>query len=89
MNIEFDTAKDKANIAKHGVPLALAAQIEWGDVLCVPDTRRDYGEVREIGFAVIAQRLYVVVFVQRGEVMRIISLRKANSREVKLYDEAI
>ncbi|CAM5795228.1 BrnT family toxin [Ottowia pentelensis] len=34
-------------------------------------------------------RLYVVVFVQRGEVMRIISLRKANRREVKLYDEAI
>ena len=42
MNIEFDTAKDEANIAKHGVPLALAAEIEWGDVLCVPDTRRDY-----------------------------------------------
>lgn len=89
MDIEFDTAKDEANIAKHGVSLALAAEIEWCDVLCVPDTRRDYGEVREIGFSVIAQRLYVVVFVQRGEVMRIISLRKANSREVKLYDEAI
>ena len=89
MDIEFDTTKDEANIAKHGVSLALAAEIEWGDVLCVPDTRRDYGEVREIGFSVIAQRLYVVVFVQRGEVMRIISLRKANSREVKLYDEAI
>ncbi len=89
MNIEFDAAKDATNIAKHGVSLALAQQIEWRDVLCTPDTRRDYGELREIGFAVIAQRLYVVVFVQRGEVMRIISLRKANAREVKLYDEAI
>lgn len=89
MDIEFDPAKDAANLAKHGVPLALAAEIEWSDVLCVPDSRRDYGEVREIGFAVIAQRLYVVVFVQRGPVMRIISLRKANSREVKLYDQAI
>ncbi len=89
MNIEFDATKDEANIAKHGVSLALAAEIEWSDVLCAPDSRRDYGELREIGFAVIAQRLYVVVFVQRGEVMRIISLRKANSREVKLYDEAI
>ncbi len=89
MNIEFDAAKDATNIAKHGVSLSLAQQIEWRDVLCTPDTRRDYGELREIGFAVIAQRLYVVVFVQRGEVMRIISLRKANAREVKLYDEAI
>ena len=89
MDIEFDTAKDAANIAKHGVSLTLAGQIEWSDVLCAPDARRDYGEVREIGFTVIARRLYVVVFVQRGPVMRIISLRKANSREVKLYDETI
>ena len=66
MNIEFDTAKDAANVAKHGVSLTLAAQIEWSDVLCAPDTRRDYGEVREIGFTMIERRLYVVVFVQRS-----------------------
>ena len=89
MNIEFDTVKDATNIAKHGVSLTLAAKIEWSDVLCAPDTRRDYGEVREIGFTMIEQRLYVVVFVQRSAVMRILSLRKANSREVKLYDETI
>ena len=89
MNIEFDTAKDALNIAKHGVSLTLAAKIEWSDVLCAPDTRRDYGEVREIGFSMIDRRLYVVVFVQRSAVMRIVSLRKANSREVKLYDETI
>lgn len=89
MDIEFDPIKDAANIAKHGVSMALAGRIGWPDVLCMPDTRRDYGELREIGFAVIEQRLYVVVFVQRGELMRIISLRKANRREVKLYDEAI
>ena len=88
MNIEFDAAKDEANVEKHGVSLALAAEIEWTDVLCAPDSRRDYGELREIGFAVIAQRLYVVVFVQRGEVMRVISLRKANAREGKMYDQA-
>lgn len=86
MQVEFDAAKDAANIAKHGVSLALARRIDWADVLCMPDTRRDYGELREIGFAVIEQRLYVVVFVQRGDVLRIISLRKANHREVTLYD---
>lgn len=86
MHIEFDTAKDEANQAKHSVSLALAEKIDWADVLCAPDVRRDYGEVREIGFAVIERRLYVVVFVQRGDAMRIVSLRKANSREVRLYD---
>lgn len=86
MDIEFDTAKNQANIDKHGISLALAGDIEWSDVMCMPDGRRDYGEVREIGFAVIERRLYVVVFVQRGQTMRIISLRKANSREVKAYE---
>lgn len=86
MRIEFDTAKDEANQAKHGVALSLAEEIDWSDVLCAPDVRRDYGEVREIGFAVIERRLYVVVFVQRDDAMRIVSLRKANSREVRLYD---
>ena len=89
MNIEFDAVKEAANVAKHGVSLTLAAKIEWSDVLCAPDTRRDYGEVREIGFTMIERRLYLVVFVQRSAAMRIISLRKANSREVKLYDETI
>ncbi|KAF1023694.1 MAG: hypothetical protein GAK30_00357 [Paracidovorax wautersii] len=88
MDIEFDPAKDAVNIEKHGVSLSLAAGIEWGDVLCSPDTRRDYRELREIGFAVIQKRLYVVVFTQRAEVMRIVSLRKANTREVKLYEQA-
>lgn len=79
MDIEFDPAKDAINVAKHGVSLALAARIDWSD----------YGELREIGFAVVDNRLYVVVFVQRGETMRVVSLRKANAREVKDYDEAL
>ena len=89
MKTEYDANKDAANQQKHGVSLSLANQIEWQDVLCFVDDRADYGELREVGFAVIERRLYVVVFVQRGEMMRIISLRKANQREVKLYDEAI
>lgn len=89
MDISFDPTKDASNREKHGVPLSLAETIDWSDVLCRPDDRRDYGELREIGFAVIEDRLYVVVFVQRGDVMHIVSLRKANSREVTSYDEAI
>ena len=53
MDIEFDPAKNQANIDKHGVSLEMAGHIEWSNVLCMPDARRDYGEVREIGFTVI------------------------------------
>jgi hypothetical protein len=52
------------------------------------DNRRDYFELREIGYAVIQDRLYCVVFTQRGETMHIISLRKANRREVRDVQES-
>lgn len=90
MQTEFDPGKDAINQQKHGVSLALANQIDWFEAVCFVDDRNDYDEVREIGLVVIEQRLYVVVFVQRGEdTMRIISLRKATKREVKHYEQSI
>ena len=49
------------------------------------DTRRDYGEERMIALCAIGQRIYCVVYVDREDVRRIISLRKANYREVMDY----
>jgi uncharacterized DUF497 family protein len=63
--------------------------MEWDTLECKPDTRRDYGEPRQIGYAIAGDRLYCVIFVDRPDgaptERRIISLRKANSREVKRY----
>lgn len=86
--IAFDAAKSVTNELKHGVRLSLAAQIDWSAVWSEPDVRRDYGELREVGFAPIAGRLYCVVFTQRGDVIRVISLRKANYRENIRYEQA-
>lgn len=85
MNITFDPAKDAANIAKHGVSLALAAGLEWGSALIWPDMRRDYGEARQCAIGYIGLRLYAVAFVDRADGRRIINLRKANLREVNRY----
>jgi uncharacterized DUF497 family protein len=85
----FDPAKDAVNRAKHGVSLEMAARISWDWVLAIPDLRIDYGEPRQIGYGPIGARLYCVVFVDRGETRRIISLRKANSREVARYEAQI
>lgn len=87
MQTTFDPSKDESNQQKHGVSLSLASQIEWSEVWFEVDDRRDYREVREIGYAVIDSRLYCVVYTQRGNSMHIISLRKANRREVKRYVE--
>jgi uncharacterized DUF497 family protein len=77
--------KDSINLAKHGVPLSLALMIEWDTLLAKMDDRKDYGEKRMIGYALLGDRLYCVVFTDRGNERRIISLRKANQREVKYY----
>ncbi len=87
MEIEFDADKDAANQAKHGVTLALAAELEWETALSWPDQRRDYGEARRCALVILGQRLYLVAYVQRGRKRRVISLRKANAREVKRYVE--
>ncbi|TDV17250.1 hypothetical protein C7408_104296 [Paraburkholderia caballeronis] len=85
VEITFDPVKNRSNLAKHGVGLAMAAELDWPEVMAYVDARCDYGEVREVGFGVIGERLYCVVFVQRGDAMHVISFRKANKREVASY----
>lgn len=85
MRVEFDATKDAANLAKHGVSLALAAELDWDAALVWVDDRFEYGELRMIALAPKTSILYYVAFVERGEVRRPISLRRANRREVKRY----
>ncbi|MCX7180462.1 MAG: BrnT family toxin [Proteobacteria bacterium] len=85
MEINFDPTKEAINISKHGISLAEATRLEWDSAMTWPDARRDYGEARMIGLALMGSRLYFVVFTDRDEERRIISLRKANDREVRRY----
>ena len=86
MEIEFDPAKDESNIRKHGISLARAAELDWNECWERRDDRTDYGEARYVGLAPLDNRLYVVVYTERGDVTRVISLRKANQRE---YDDYV
>ncbi|HEY5048923.1 MAG TPA: BrnT family toxin [Rhizomicrobium sp.] len=83
----FDPAKDAVNRAKHGVPLALAEVLFAGPHLSMTDDRFEYGEVRELAFGFIRNRLFVCVYADREGERRVISLRKANKREVKRYGQ--
>ena len=85
MRIEFDPTKDASNQLKHGVSLAMAAELDWDAAWVWMDERVDYNEMRMIALAPKTEILYCVAFVDRGEVRRIISLRRANRREVKHY----
>lgn len=85
MNYEFDPAKDEKNVEKHGVTMAQALEFDWENAIVKEDTRRNYAEVRWQATGLLGVRLYVMIYCQRGDDIRIISLRKANTREVKRY----
>ena len=80
MRIEYDAAKSRRNF-----DFAEAIELLSGPDVTQPDTRRDYGERRIIAYGLIRGRLHVCVYTLRGVVHRIISLRKANRREVDAY----
>jgi len=89
VRIEFDPIKDELNKAKHGVSLALAAELDWEAALVWIDDRFAYSELRMIALAPKTQIVYYAAFVDHGDVLRIISLRRATGREVKHYVESI
>ena len=85
MNLTFDPAKDVLNRLKHGVSLGEAEAFEWETALVREDRRHDYGEQRFEAVGYIGLRVFVFVFCVREEGLRVISLRKANRREVVRY----
>ena len=82
----WDESKRAANLGKHGVDFRDLQGLDWNEALVFEDRRKDYGETRLIAMAPLGARLHVVVFVERGGERRIISARKANSREVAYYE---
>jgi uncharacterized DUF497 family protein len=89
VRIEFDAQKDSANRDKHGLSLKFAAELDWDEALVWIDQRKAYCENRMIALAPSTGVLYCVAFVDRDDMRRIISLRRANRREVKHYVQSI
>ena len=77
MRLEFDPDKDAGTQAKHGVSLSLAGELDWDVALVWVDERFEYGELRMIALAPETNVLYYVAFVDRGDVRRVISVRRA------------
>jgi uncharacterized protein len=85
-----DAKKNRANIRKHGLDFADAAEIFRSALVVEPEIREDYGEKRWRGIGMTRGRTAVVIFTERSsEIIRIISLRKANHEERKEYEETI
>ncbi len=86
MEYEWDEKKRRSNLNKHGIGFEDAENLDWDTALIALDGRHHYGEARYVAFGFIGSRLHTCVYTYRGQARRIISLRKANSREENYYE---
>ena len=86
MAYEWDEGKRQINLEKHGIDFSAIHSFGWECATIFEDLRMDYDEPRMVAYGNIKGRLVVVVYTQRGdETIRVISMRKANKREVSRY----
>jgi hypothetical protein len=87
MQFEFDPAKDEANRFKHGLPLSFGIRVfAHDDHIIVGSNRPEDGEERYKAIGLVDGKLYTVVHVWRGNVVRLISVRRSNGNEQGKYD---
>jgi len=87
MRFEWDKRKCKSNINKHGIDFADITEVFNLPHLVKEDTRHDYGERRWIILGKMNDIIVIIVFTVRKNIIRIISARKANKNERKIYHE--
>ena len=85
MRFTFDSKKDAANIAKHGLSLADAPLVFDGLTFTFEDDRFAYGEQRFVTLGLLAGTPVSIVHTETEHEIRIISFRKATQREAQIY----
>ncbi|NJM46219.1 MAG: BrnT family toxin [Alkalinema sp. RU_4_3] len=97
MEFEWDEDKRLANIKNHGIDFVDVSEVLDGDIFTVEDDSRSgrrcqrysYGEQRFVTFGLLKGSVVAVVNTDRGEFIRIISIRKATKNEYRSYFQAI
>lgn len=81
MEFEWDAAKSEATFQRRGFDFAYASRLFAGPWMATEDTRTDYGETRLKALGQVGIDILVVIYTWRGDVVRIISARRANRKE--------
>jgi len=87
MQYEFDGLKRDRTLLERGLDFAHAEQLFAGVHFTSQDLRMDYAEDRFITVGFLQAELVVMVRTPRGELRRIISMRRANEREKAFYTQ--
>lgn len=88
MHVTFDPAKNERNARLRGLSFERAADFAFESALFAVDARKDYSETRFVAIGLLDDRVHVLCFAETPEGIRVISFRKANSREVNRYAQA-
>ncbi len=89
MEFEWDEAKRKSNLRNHGIDFVGIEKVFEGETATIPDDRFDYGEERFVTFGLLDGRVVAIAPTETGEVVRIISVRKATKNEESSYFKEI
>lgn len=88
VRFSYDPGKSARNLAERGISFESAQEFDWSTARVLQDLRFDYGEPRYQAIGFIHTRLHVLIFTPRDNTVHVISLRKANKREVRGYAQA-
>lgn len=82
MKLSYDPAKRAATLAERGLDFEDAPKLFAGPTYTAEDDRFDYGETRYITYGYVDDRAVVMVWTERGDSMRVISMRHAHEEEM-------
>lgn len=88
MEVTFDPAKNDKNIRDRGLSFERSGEFDFLTAVFSVDARREYGEVRRRALGLLDRRVHALVFVETPSGFRVISFRRANAREVRIYEQA-
>jgi len=88
VEITYDPRKSERNVRLRGIDFEKAFEFDFDSATFDQDTRKDYGEIRTLALGYIGETLHAMVFAIRDGAVRVISLRKANRKERKKYEDA-
>lgn len=89
MRVTWDAPKRESTLRSRGLDFADAAEVLAGPAYTFEDRRRDYGEMRKVTVGLLRGRMVLIVHIRRGETTHVISMRKANGREQKIFRETL
>jgi uncharacterized protein len=88
VRVHFDPDKNERNLRERALSFARAEEFRFDSAVIFIDSRKQYGETRYVALGLLDERLHVLCFTEAEDGIRVISFRKANSREVSRYAKA-